>query len=138
MLRLPRFMAKFVSGESGSTMVEFALVAVVIFLPMTLGVIEVGRGVWIKSTLTAAAREGVRYAIVHGDQSGEIADSASVANYVINRTGLSGIVVRPSWPDGNKTFGSSVQVRVTYAYTPIVKLFPARTITSTSKQIISY
>lgn len=118
-------------------MVEFALVFGVVFLPMVFGVIEFGRAVWVKTTVTTAAREGVRYAIVRGTLSGVVTDSAAVANYVKGKTQLTGIVVRPSWtPD--KAWGSTVQVQVTYNYVPVVPLMSARTITSTSRQVIAF
>ena len=78
-------------------MVEFAIIAVVFFIPFIFGAIELGRMAWAKNTVTAAAREGVRYAIVHGSTSGSVADSAAVANYVKGRTQLGGIIVRTRW-----------------------------------------
>lgn len=131
--------AKFLFHErSGAALVEFALVSVVVFLPLVLGVIEFGRNVWVKSTLTAAAREGVRYAIVHGNTNfGSVADSDSVATYVKNRTQLSGIVVRPRWTPSNSP-GDTATVTITYPYVPIVKIFGSKVVTSKSKQIIAY
>ena len=128
---------RFLRNERGAALVEFALVVSVIFLPLVFGVIEFGRATWIKTTLTAAAREGVRYAIVHGSKSGAVADSATIANYVKGRTQLSPIVVKPTWtPD--KAPGSVAQIQVTYSYAPIVKILPSKTITSTSKQVIAF
>ena len=52
----------------GQALVEFALVApIFIFALMTL--IELGRAVYYTQTLHSAAREGARYAIVHGSAS---------------------------------------------------------------------
>jgi len=129
----------FLDDERGSTMVEFALVIGVIFLPLLFGVLEFGRATWTKTMVTAAAREGVRYAIVHGAQSGAVADSATIANYVKGRTQLTPIDVQPSWvPD--KAPGSVAQVRVTYTYVPAVSFVirSTKTITSTSRQIIAF
>ena len=88
---------RFARDERGAAMVEFAVVAVVFFIPLIFGIIEFGRMAWTKSTLTAAAREGVRYAIVHGSTSGDIADSAAVADTVEARTALGGIIVSTQW-----------------------------------------
>jgi hypothetical protein len=52
-------------GESGQSMIEFALVLPVVLLVIT-GVFDVARAVWEENTLAYAAREGTRYAIVHG------------------------------------------------------------------------
>lgn len=132
---------RFRSDEKGAAMVEMALVLGVIFLPMVFGVIEFGRGVWAKTTITAAAREGVRFAAVRGTDyaaaGNTVADSTAVADYVKARTQLTGIVVRPTWtPDKNP--GSDVKVQVTYNYVPIIPLFSSRVIQSTSKQRIAY
>ena len=69
---------RFWRDEAGAAMVEFALVAVLVFFPLVFGLIELGRIVFAKTTVTAAAREGVRYAIVHGGASGAVADSTMV------------------------------------------------------------
>ncbi len=118
-------------------MVEFALVVGVIFLPLVFGVIEFGRLSWMKTTVTAAAREGVRYAIVHGSASGSVADSAAVANYVIGRTQLSPITVNPTWNPG-KAPGDTSFVQVNYNYVPIVRIIGSRTISSKSQQVIAF
>jgi Flp pilus assembly protein TadG len=49
----------------GQSLVEFALV-LPLFLIMLMAVIDVGRAIWAQNSLASAAREGARYAIVHG------------------------------------------------------------------------
>jgi Flp pilus assembly protein TadG len=49
----------------GQAMVEFALVAPIFFL-LVLGLIEFARAMYYVQILNNAAREGARYAIVHG------------------------------------------------------------------------
>lgn len=120
-------------------MVEFALVASLVFIPLVFGIIEFGRVVWSKNMVTAAAREGVRYAIVHGSESGAQADSAAVANYVKGRTQLSPIVVRPAWTGFEH--GDTVTVSVQYTYTPLMRVpgLPAsKTVVGVSKQVVAY
>ena len=119
-------------------MVEFALIAGLVFIPLVFGIIEWGRLVWSKTTITAAAREGARFAVVRGKLSGNIADSAAVANYVIGRTQLSPITVKPTWTGDKTPAEDTVTVQVTYVYTPIVPVISAKTIVSSSKQIISF
>lgn len=51
--------------ESGQALVEFALVAPLLFL-LLFGIIEFGRFVYTSHILNEATREGARYAIVHG------------------------------------------------------------------------
>jgi Flp pilus assembly protein TadG len=52
-------------GERGQALVEFALLLPLMLLIVT-GLFDVARAVWQENTLAYAAREGTRYAIVHG------------------------------------------------------------------------
>lgn len=138
---MPKLRIRFQKDERGTAMVEFAIVAGLIFIPMVFGIIEFGRLIWAKNMVTAAAREGVRYAIVHGSSSGSEADSAAVATYVIGRTQLSPITVRPSWTGSKDPGRDTATVAVSYTYVPIVKipgLLTNKTVTGTSKQIIAF
>ena len=131
---------RFGKDESGAAMVEFAVVAGLIFIPLLFGILEFGRVIWAKNMVTAAAREGVRFAIVRGKDSGINADSAAVASYVEGRTGLSGIKVSTAWT-GDKSATDTVTVTVKYDYTPIVRvpgLLSTKTVTGVSKQLISF
>ena len=46
-----------------------------VFMVILLGITDVGRAIWATTSLNAAAREGARYAIVHG---GTLSDSCPV------------------------------------------------------------
>jgi Flp pilus assembly protein TadG len=132
---------RFLTNNDGAAMVEFAIAAGLVFIPMVFGIIEFGRLAWSKNMVTAAAREGVRYSIVHGSSSGSIADSAAVANYVIARTSLSPIIVRPSWTGSKAPGKDTATVAVSFTYTPIVRvpgLLDPKIVTGVSKQIIAY
>ncbi len=132
---------RFRDDESGAAMVEFAVVAALFFIPLVFGIIEFGRVVWAKNMVTAAAREGTRYAVVHGaDKTGNTADSAAVASYVINRTSLTPLSVSTQWKN-LKNAQDTVIVTVKYVYTPIVKvpgLLTTRNLTGKSTQIMYY
>jgi hypothetical protein len=54
-------------GDRGQSLVEFALLLPVMLLIIT-GLLDVARAVWEENTLAYAAREGTRFAIVHGSQ----------------------------------------------------------------------
>ena len=143
-MRLSAAARRFSENDSGGSMVEFALVTAFILVPLLFGIIEFGRLTWAKDTIVAAAREGARYAIVHGsycELAGcTIADSATVANMVVARTQLSPLSVSTRWAQ-NKNVGDTVTVTVTYVYTPIVKvpfLTSAKTITGRSRQVVVY
>jgi len=49
----------------GQALVEFALV-IPIFVLLLVGIFDFGRAIWVNDTLSTAAREAARYAIVHG------------------------------------------------------------------------
>jgi len=55
-------------GNRGQSLVEFAVLVPLILLIVT-GVFDLARAVWQENTLAYAAREGTRYAIVHGSNS---------------------------------------------------------------------
>ena len=51
--------------SSGQALAEFALI-IPIFLALLMGIFDFGRVVWASNSLAHAAREGARFAIVHG------------------------------------------------------------------------
>src|SRR5215212_9768522 len=142
----------------GQAMVEFALVAPVFFL-LLFGIIEGGRFILYYQTLNNAAREGARYAIVHGSNSfcpsgpmppGETAPAcydrygAKVLQQVQDTAfGLLGsdVTATACWdpqvqPDGTCTDGGlgngrdvDVDVVASYTYRPIIPIVPLPPIT---------
>lgn len=75
----------------GATAVEFALILPV-FLALLLGTMEIGRLLWVRSTLQFAAEEATRYAIAHSTAgSAEISAQASA-----HLAGLNGATVQVS------------------------------------------
>ena len=120
---------------------EFGLV-LPLFLLLTTGLIDVGRGIWMYNTLSHAAREGTRYAIVRGETNRYPATSSTIREAVRSRAaGLNPekLVVTTSWDPDNKP-GSVVQVRVQYDFRPVTPLLPSKTIplSSTSRMVISH
>lgn len=63
-----RLLGRHAQRSRGQAMVEFALVAPILFL-LILGTIEAGRFIFYYELLNNATREGARYAIVHGSRS---------------------------------------------------------------------
>jgi Flp pilus assembly protein TadG len=84
-MRLPR-------NQRGASAVEFAFIAPLLIL-LALGIVEFGRAFQVQSTLSAAAREGVRLMALQNDPSSARARAESVA------TGLS-----PALTDAQITF----------------------------------
>jgi Flp pilus assembly protein TadG len=64
------------TNEDGATVVEFAVVAPLLFL-LLFGIIELARVGFAFAEVWTAAREGARYATVYGD-----ADTDSIPNFV--------------------------------------------------------
>jgi Flp pilus assembly protein TadG len=119
-------------------MVEFAVTATV-FTMILLGILEFGFAAWSKNSLAADAREGARFAMVHGTQSGRTTDSAGVANYVKSKTALgSSIVVVTTWQDGSKEPGKTVTVKVKKSQPRRGPFLPARVDSSMSKMVIIF
>jgi Flp pilus assembly protein TadG len=119
-------------GQKGQAMIEFAL-AVLFVMVMIFSVVEFSMYMYTYTVLADAAKEGVRYAIVHGcgttpsTCSGTCtpacsdADGSNVGTQVKNWAQLSfhdisGMVVTPAYPDGSASAPSRVQVNVQYLY----------------------
>lgn len=88
--------------EQGQALVEFAFVLPVLLL-LIFGLFDVARAVWQENTLAYAAREGTRYAIVHGSASEapvSQSDHAAVGDVVRDAAvGVSNITVTVTYPD---------------------------------------
>jgi Flp pilus assembly protein TadG len=125
-------------------MAEFAIVAAV-FSMMVLGVLEAGVAAWQKNSVAADAREGVRYAAVHGTRSQDPATPAMVTAYVKTRTSLdtAGIRVYTEWPSAtcpcpNKEVGSPIKVSVAHNVRRIGPFIPAHVDSATAQLIVLF
>ncbi len=119
-------------------MVEFAI-AGGLFSVILLGMFEFGAAAWSKNNVAADAREGARYAIVHGTRSGSATDSAGVASYVKGRSSLgSAIRVYAWWPSGTKVQDDPVVVSVAYTVPRRGPFIPAHNDSATSKMRIVF
>jgi len=116
-LRRPDLRLRGFHGEErAQALVEFALV-MPIFLLLVTGIFDVGRAVWQENTLAYAAREGTRYAIVHGASGNPVVGPCSVCvNPVTNN--LANIT---SAVTGNAVgvYGINVTVDATAAFIPM-------------------
>lgn len=104
----------------GQGLVEFALVLPV-FLLLTLGVVEMGWLLYNNHTLTNAAREGARYAMVNGERSGNDSAPSEIHAIVTDHAdGLPGSITTEVEPEDIGEPGSQVTVRAYYDYQPLV------------------
>ena len=109
-----------VLDDSGQSMVESALV-LGLFITMLVGMMDFGRVLWIHETLTAAARSGARYAMMHGARNPLGEGDPSVESVVekaapgLNADDLSAddLSVTVTWTPDNKP-GSVVSVEAQY------------------------
>jgi Flp pilus assembly protein TadG len=126
--------------QGGQAIVEFALTVVLLMLLMA-ALLELSIFIYTYSVLANAAKEGVRYAIVHGASNGTpsgpssgsassppcTASSTNVTN-VVNQTknfagftllDTSNVNVFVCYLDGDNKFNSLVEVSVNYLYRPL-------------------
>lgn len=167
-LRLPaeksiapsRWPSSRVRDEEGSTLVEFALSASMLFA-MLFGIIGISFGFYSYNFVSDAAREATRWAIVRGSScsilSGCGASSSDIQTYVrslgypgitansltVTSTWLSASSTQPTtWTACASTCnapGNAVQVQVKYAFALDIPFFRdnALNISSTSQMVIS-
>lgn len=124
-----------ITEQCGSMMIEFALSVWTLFL-LTFLIFEFCMTIYTYSVLGNAAREGVRYAIVHGTDSSSCSGpstgcgdttgnniSTVVKGYAtVSFHDLSGMTVTPSWPDGVSTPSSRIKVTINYPYVAYLSL----------------
>ena len=117
--------------ERAQSLVEFALV-LPIFLLIVTGIFDVARAVWQENSLAYAAREGTRYAIVHGASGNPIVGpcsnclnpaTANLANVVsavtTNAVGVYNIDVTIDYPDGGNNRNQRVTVDAAAPFVPM-------------------
>lgn len=72
-----RTLSKPVRKLRGQTLVEFTFVGIPLMFVL-VSTFEISRGMWIFDTLAYAAKEGVRYAMVHGANCGKNSNACTV------------------------------------------------------------
>ncbi len=134
--------------ESGSVLVEFAIV-LVLLLALTLGVVDGARLIWDYSVLSNAVTEGVRCASVRGSGSkttstcaynpdatacGATDFTCVVQNMAVGLNPAPSVTVTCTDASGNTVTcpakqGGVVRIQAQYTFTPITPLYPFGTIT---------
>lgn len=116
-------------------MVETA-VSLLVVLPVVLWLCEICMLTYTYSVLGDAARQGVRYAIVHGTDNSNCSgpssgcDDTSGANVaaVVKQNAhfafhdLTDMTVQVAYPDSSSTPSSRVAVSISYTFVPYVRL----------------
>ena len=136
---------KRLGSSRGQAYAEFALVATA-FLMILFAIINFARAVYAYSFVSYAAREGTRYAIVHGGNGPTppgMATASDVQSFVANELhGLdpSKLTVNTTWSDpGNESAGSTVTVQVEYDFAFSSPFLPPMTfpLKASSQMVIS-
>jgi Flp pilus assembly protein TadG len=127
--------------NGGGTLIESALTLSVLFA-MLFCFMEICLALYARSVIAECAREGARYAMVHGASCPTAsnptceATAAQVNAYVsaMKWPNLAGgtMTVATTYTNGTEAVGSPVQVKVTYAMTPNMPFVPRATITMSS------
>lgn len=148
---LQEWRASLVRCESGQALVEFALTFSILF-GFIIGLMQVSLALYSYEYISEIAREGTRYAIVHGPNcmtSGgvpcEVTDTAgagsfpSVDSYVsgteLPNMGGGTVTVNTSYPNGELE-NKPVQVTVTYAFPYQIPFFPSKTLSLSSTSVM--
>jgi Flp pilus assembly protein TadG len=142
-------------NQAGQAQVEFIL-SVLFLLLLVVGIVEMIIMMYTYTVLADAAKEGVRYAIVHGCDystatcSGTCTPACTdttgtnVSDYARNylRASLhdeSAMTVSVTYPDASSLPTSRVRVTVTYPYQPIFGLgWPTVTVRAAAEGRIFY
>jgi len=154
-MRLDRILSR-ARDSRGQSLVEFALVSLGLVM-LLFGVVELCRLVLVYTTISNAARVGVRYATVHGsDNSASLSTVQGVVNgylsaatvYAPNATvnvcygaSLSSYTACPSSAGSPGAPGTAVTVSVSYPYNPIISYFSSFSLinlASTSQGVIAF
>jgi Flp pilus assembly protein TadG len=110
------------SRQRGQAFVEFLMSA--LFLLLTIfGAVQLIVIVYTYVTMAQAAKAGVRYAIVHGSDSGLASgpsNTTGVENAVKYYADYPGMTITVSYPDGNNNPPNRVRVQLNYPFS----LFP--------------
>ena len=146
---------RFRGNRAGQAQIEF-LVSVIVILVVVVGIIEMIALMYTYTVLADAAKEGVRYAIVHGcDLSGAScsgtcpiactdASGANVTAYARQYLGASlhdpsAIPITVSYPSGDSKPTSLVRVTIAYPYQPFFGLgWPTITVRAKAEGRIFY
>ncbi len=107
----------------GQSLVEFAIGSLVVLL-LVFGAVDLGRAVFTYNSISQCAREGIRFAVVHGAESpapvgpadnDPVLDSLLRAKYTV---GLDPgrLTINSIWADSKNTPGSTVTVTVRYNF----------------------
>ena len=153
------------SSRRGQALVEFAM-GTLVLLMLIFGVIEIARILLVYTTVTDAARLGVRYAITHGTPPAGPSTTGTATNTDVGNmqtavqtvvksflragtvnTNSAGLTIATTFPNmscagstcSGTTPGNLVQVTVSYPYDLLISYYPINvTVAGTSEGVITW
>lgn len=139
------FISRFASSSSGTAMVEFAMGATIFFMLM-FTIIELAMVVYSYNSISHAARECVRYAIVHSPTGPNPATTAQIKGITVGYADLPApnqLVpgdVTVTWPaDPNLPSSDDAQCTIALNYSLRIPFLPSKTLplTTTARMLVS-
>ena len=131
-------------NEDGSALIEFAVTLPVLFT-LIFCFMEMCLAFYTHEMISEAAREGTRYAMVHGascpnSTSPMCEATAAQVNAAVSGMGWPDVAggtmtVATTYPDGNEAVGSRVQVKLTYVFPIAMPFVPKNSLTMTSTSL---
>jgi Flp pilus assembly protein TadG len=110
MSKTPGMTAKLTRTRRGAAVVEFAVVAPLLFA-IVFGLVEFGRALMVEQTLVSAAREGCRVAVLAGTTKQDVIDRTTAS---LNAAGISSFTITMN-PDPPSSASEGTPVTVTVA-----------------------
>ena len=120
--------------ESGQSLVEFAI-TFGILMAVVFALIEFALAFYSYGMISESAREGTRYAIVHGANCQTVSGasctaSAAAVNAYVSALGYPNLgggsmTVNTTFPDGNQNPGSRAAVSITYSFPITLPFVPS-------------
>ncbi|MBI4788160.1 MAG: pilus assembly protein [Chloroflexi bacterium] len=134
----PSLLARTRCRESGQAVVEFALV-MIILIPIVIGTLDLGRGIYAYNVLASAAREGARYGTTLAPSDSTHPNLTAIRQRMLQTAVLdldANQISATCSPDCYQ--GSSLTVTVNYTFLPATPLFWQFPLTGRSTMVIEY
>ncbi|HXB63170.1 MAG TPA: TadE/TadG family type IV pilus assembly protein [Acidobacteriaceae bacterium] len=132
-------------SEEGSTLIEFALTFTVL-LTLIFCLMELCLVFYSYDMISDCAREGTRYAVLRGASCPTTASptceatASQVNSYVSSNAppnlGAGTLTVATTYPDGNESVGSRVQVKVSYVFPIKMPFVPKASLNMSSTSVM--
>jgi Flp pilus assembly protein TadG len=142
-LPTPKMIRRVHSKRKGQATIEFLLSAIFLFTIISAAIQFIVM-MYMYVLMSHAAKQGVRYAIVHGSKSfsssgpGMNCTCTTVKDAVKNYANYSGMTITVNYLDGNNDPPSQVQVQLSYAFSLFHLGFTGPTMRASAQGRIAY